>query len=158
MKPQRTASTSDEGDVRADAPLTLAFPNDFPSLAAARERVRRHLAALGVDERAVYAVDLVLEELAGNALRHGYDQGERGEIRVVLSMTPAEVLVGITDDARAFDPTLHPEPSPARTLQDAPSGGRGISMVRNSVRAMRYRREAGRNRLDIEVARAMDPG
>lgn len=30
-------------------------------------------------------------------------------------------------------------------------------MVRNRVRAMRYRREAGRNRLDIEVARGAHP-
>jgi anti-sigma regulatory factor (Ser/Thr protein kinase) len=116
--------------------------------------VRQHLHRNAVDDAAIYAIDFTLEELAGNTLRYGYETGGEGVIRVEIALAPSLVQLAITDDARPFDPTLHPEPSRPRTLGDAPIGGHGISMVRRLVRAMRYRHEAGRNRLEVDVARA----
>ncbi len=133
--------------------ITLAFPSDARSLAAARESVRRHLAEAGVDETAAYAVDLALEELAGNALRYGYDAGARGTIQVEIAVAPHAVAMSIADDARPFDPTTHPEPKRAGSLENAPTGGRGISMVRRVVRGMRYERTSDGNRVDLDVAR-----
>jgi anti-sigma regulatory factor (Ser/Thr protein kinase) len=138
---------------RAGPSLSLEFPNDAEALIAAREEVRRHLHDLPVDEAAIYAIDLTLEELCGNTLRYGYAEQTKGAIRVSLALAPDHVLVSIADDARAFDPTQHPEPERAPALRAAPLGGRGISMVRRMARAMRYRREAGVNRIEVEVPR-----
>lgn len=135
------------------APLAFTFTNDAALLHGVRDRVRAHLRSFGVDEAAIHAVDLTLEELAGNVIRHGYSRDRVGEIRVGVSLTPSVVRVTITDDARAFDPTAHPEPAPFRSVGDAPVGGRGISMVRKIASAMRYRFEGGRNQVEVEIAR-----
>jgi serine/threonine-protein kinase RsbW len=138
----------------ADGSFALEFRNDAAALVSVRDRVRDELAARGVDESAAYAVDLVLEELAGNALRYGYRELAEGSMRVDVSVEARCVRVVIEDDARPFDPTHHPEPAPAKQLRDAPIGGRGISMVRRVVSAMRYERREGHNVLEVEVPRA----
>jgi len=133
--------------------LSLAIASDPRALADAREDVAGRLAKLGVDERACHGVDLVLEELVGNVIRHGGAASEDRSIRVDFAVEPALVRVTIVDDGVAFDPTLHPEPRPPRSLSDAAVGGRGILMVCRLARSMRYAREAGRNRLEVELAR-----
>jgi serine/threonine-protein kinase RsbW len=150
--PTETGETVNE-ELSAEESLSLAFPSDAHSLAAAREQVRVHLHEIGVDEAAIYAVELTLEELAGNTLRYGYDDGATGSIRVEVSVEPIRVRVTIVDDGRPFDPTQYPEPARSSLLHSAPVGGRGISMVRRAVQALRYRREAGENLIEVDVAR-----
>jgi anti-sigma regulatory factor (Ser/Thr protein kinase) len=138
----------------SDAPFALAFPNDAASLAGARRKVQEHLEACGVDETALHAVDLVLEELGGNVLRYGYDGASGRPIHVEVWTAPGIVRVALTDDARPFDPTRHPEPARASSLREARIGGHGISLVRKFARSMRYRRDGEKNRIEVEVARS----
>jgi anti-sigma regulatory factor (Ser/Thr protein kinase) len=139
---------------RAAETLSLEFPGDVASLDGARDEIRRHLERAGVDETAAYAVDLVLEELVGNAIRYGYQAGARGSIQVEIHVVPRFVHVTVEDDGRPFDPTRHPEPKRPRNLVDASVGGRGIALVRRFARTLRYARASGRNRTVVDVARA----
>ncbi len=134
--------------------LERSLANDFAALSGVAGEVRAHLARHGVEERLVHAVDLALEELVGNTIRYGYDDGTAHRIRVRVSVAAEIVQVTIEDDARPFDPTRQPEPLPARSLQAAPTGGRGIAMVRRLVADMRYRRADGRNALELNLPRA----
>jgi anti-sigma regulatory factor (Ser/Thr protein kinase) len=152
---QEGSSVDDE--LRAEDTLALDLPNDAQSLVDARDRVRAHLHEMRVDEAAIYAADLTLEELVGNTLRYGYDAGARGRIRVRASLLEDCVRISIADDARAFDPTRHPEPPRPSKLHAAPIGGRGISMVRRAARSMTYRRESGENRIVVDIPRRNPP-
>ena len=135
------------------APLSLAIASDPRALAEARGRVAERLTELGLDGRARHGVDLVLEELVGNVIRHGGTAGGERSIRVDVALEQALVRVTIVDDGAEFDATRHPEPRPPRSLSGAAVGGRGILMVRRLARSMRYAREAGRNRLEVVLAR-----
>lgn len=132
--------------------LSLVIPAEHAALDRARERIRDHLRSSSVEEAPEYAVDLVLEELAGNAIRHGYE-GAPGELRIEVVSSDRAILVRLRDHARAFDPTRHPEPVRAGTLAELAPGGRGISMVRAVVSSIAYERADGENRLEVEVAR-----
>lgn len=136
-----------------DSTRSIAFKNEIAELASARRALRDFLRDHGAGEPAQYAVDLVLEELVGNTIRYGYEEGSQGrrEIRVELSVADGRISFESSDDARPFDPTIHPEPEAAPSVAAAPIGGLGISMVRRLVSAMSYRREGGRNRLSIEL-------
>lgn len=153
----REPSRADSAAAGFEHELALTFANRAAALAAAQESVRTQLRAWGVDERAVYGVALVLEELAGNALRYGYDAGAEGSLSVELAVSRTLVRVTLTDDGRPFDPTRAPDPERPRTVAEAPIGGRGIAMVRRVAGAMRYRRDAGWNRLEVDVPRTVAP-
>jgi serine/threonine-protein kinase RsbW len=156
-EPSRVDASSGDRNLSGDDSLSLIFANDHDALHSAREAVREYLLERGVDEAATYAVDLTLEELAGNTIRYGYDGEEKCAIRADVAVSRMSVRITLSDDARQFDPTLHPIPKPPRSLDEAPVGGRGISMVRRVVRAMRYRREAGRNCIEVDVSRVRLP-
>lgn len=136
--------------------LRFRIGNDAVQLNSLRASVRGHLEAHDVDGKAVYGVDLALEELAGNVLRYGYASGIAGELNIAVVTSPTSVAVTIEDNGRPFDPTCHPEPSRARSISESSIGGRGISMVRRSARSMTYCRESGVNRTVVEIARAVD--
>lgn len=148
----RPESERRQDHARVGRLLELELPSEAVALAAARQRVRADLGAAGVAEEALYAVDLVLEELIGNTIRYGYGDGEAGRIRVVLELGPRALTVTLIDDARPFDPTSRAAPAPPASLSEARIGGHGIAMVRGVARNWRYRRETGRNRSELELA------
>ena len=64
-----------------EAPLERRLRNDFGALAAVAREVREHLARNAAGKRVTHAVDLALEELVSNTIRHGYDGGQPGQMR-----------------------------------------------------------------------------
>lgn len=136
-------------------PTSLAVEclSDPAGLVATRETVHQWLGTCDVDSEARDAVDLALEELVGNTIRYGFEDGALHLIAVRIDVRPDALSVVLADDARPFDPTRHPEPPGAASLAEAPVGGRGIAMVRRVVRSWSYRREGGVNRLELEIVR-----
>jgi len=146
--PGRHAGLSD-----VDARLDRTLRNDLGELAAVARDVRAWLQQAGVAEPLSHAVDLALEELVGNTIRYGYDDGDVHRIRVQLELTADELRLTLEDDGRPFDPTRAPEPPRPRSLSEAPPGGRGIPMVRRLFHDMRYQRAPGANRLALSLPR-----
>lgn len=130
-----------------------SLTNDFGQLAEASREVRAHLDECGVAEELVHAVDLALEELVGNTIRHGCTPGHAHHIRLAVTVDTRAVRVTLRDDGLPFDPTRAPFPAPPTTVADTPIGGRGILMVRRLIDDMRYRREDGDNVLELTLPR-----
>jgi anti-sigma regulatory factor (Ser/Thr protein kinase) len=78
-----------------------------------------------------HRIDLCLTELATNVISYGYPDGRFGAIRVRFWRQADQILIRIDDDGIAFDPTSYAPPGLPSSLDDAPSGGRGIRLVRN---------------------------
>lgn len=138
--------------------LAVECQSDPAALVATRETVRQWLGTCDVDSGARDAVDLALEELVGNTIRYGFEEGALHRIAVRIDVRPDTLTVALADDARPFDPTRHPEPPGAASLAEAPVGGLGIAMVRRVVRSWSYRREGGANCLELEIARGAQRG
>ena len=138
--------------------LLIPLTADVAGLEIARLQAHQFLQNNGVDEHALAAVELVLEEAVTNIIRYGYEgQPPRAEppvIEIDLQIDLDEIQVLIVDDARAFDPldsggVLLPE-----TLDDAQVGGLGLLMIRNTASRMAYERRDGRNRFSMTIARS----
>jgi anti-sigma regulatory factor (Ser/Thr protein kinase) len=138
--------------------LLIPMTADIAGLEIARLQARQFLHNNGVDEHAVAAVELVLEEAVTNIIRYGYEgqlmRAEPAVIEIDLQIELDEVQVLIVDDAKPFDPldsggVLLPE-----TLDDAQVGGLGLLMIRNTATSMAYERREGRNRFSLTIARS----
>ncbi len=137
--------------------LLIPMTADVAGLEIARLQARQFLQNNAVDEHALAAVELVLEEAITNVIRYGYEGREPGGeppvIEIDLQIDMDEVHVLIVDDAKAFDPldsggVLLPE-----TLDDAQVGGLGLLMIRNTASSMAYERRDGHNRLLLTIER-----
>ena len=137
----------------ASEPLQLALATRLDALDPARQAVLDHLAPCGLNPRTVYAIELILEETFMNAMLHGFADAAPHRVDLRVEVRPDTVVLHFEDEGIEFDPTRAREPRLGQSLEEATPGGRGVVLVRRFARAVQYRREKGRNKLTIEVAR-----
>jgi anti-sigma regulatory factor (Ser/Thr protein kinase) len=95
------------------------------------------------------AIELVLEEVVTNAIRHGYPDGGEHELSVELCMEGDTVEIRLEDDGQPFDPTRAEPADTESSIEDRAIGGLGIHLVKSLVHEMSYARQQGRNVLTL---------
>lgn len=91
-----------------------------------------------------YHLHLVVEELAANAIRHGYKGEPSGWVRVRLRKHRDGAVVEIEDGAPRFDPFRDaPRPDTRADLDARGVGGLGVHLVRDVAERYAYARVAG---------------
>lgn len=97
----------------------------------------------------IHQVDLAIEEIGNNIVRHGFDGGP-GEIEITLTSESDAITIEISDDGRAFNPLEDaPIPDVEAALEDRPIGGLGVHLVLTMMDEMHYRRVNERNELTL---------
>jgi anti-sigma regulatory factor (Ser/Thr protein kinase) len=116
--------------------MRKSVPRRMESLAILVDFVREFLEAENLSEDAAFDMDLVLEELFTNLVRHG--RGE-GDIEVELSRAPGEVRITLrAAEASPFDPTAAPRVNVTLPLEQRRAGGLGIHFVHQLCNIFRY--------------------
>jgi anti-sigma regulatory factor (Ser/Thr protein kinase) len=115
------------------------------------ERVGAFLEENGVPPKTVYAVQLILEELITNVIRHAHDDCEVHDIGLRVAIETKQAVVEIEDDGRPFDPLAAPEADLHAPIQDRPIGRLGLHLVRRMADHMDYSRNGGRNRVRVQI-------
>ncbi|MFZ2267039.1 MAG: ATP-binding protein [Azonexus sp.] len=104
----------------------------------------RRAAALGVAEADIQRLQLVLEELFTNSIRHGYGAESDALIRVDLKREDNGPRLYFCDRAPLFDITAY-------TPATAPEiGGLGIPLIRGMSKAIRYTRRDSCNITELD--------
>jgi len=107
-------------------------------------------AALGDDLE--FRLNLALEELFTNAVRHGGCNGMADAASIRLQCEGPDVLVEYSDQGRPFDPADAPAPDLDSPLAERPAGGLGLHFVRQIARDFEYHRVGGRNRITMRLS------
>jgi serine/threonine-protein kinase RsbW len=136
-----------------NASFHQTIANDFAELKGLMEGATGFLESQGVDARAVYRINLALEEMVTNIIKYGYDAPGRRNIEVTLDVGAQEVAAVIIDDGHEFNPVLQERKPPADKLEDRDLGGLGIHLVKKLLDRIDYRREEERNILEIATRR-----
>ena len=90
-----------------------------------------------------FDLNLVLEELFVNAVRHGGCEGMEKAVHIRLEAAAGEVRVEFRDRGKAFDPTTTGPPDLSRI------GGLGIPLVRELMCDFHYQRSGEWNRITM---------
>jgi anti-sigma regulatory factor (Ser/Thr protein kinase) len=118
--------------------LVLALDDTMAAIEGARLEVTGHLAPLALSPAVINRLEVMLEELITNVVRHGFAEGAGYSILLAVEAGPGDVEITLEDDGRPFDPTGAPEPAAFTTLEAAPIGGLGLKAVRRWASAWRY--------------------
>jgi len=119
---------------------------ELERLAAATARFCREN-SLGAEVE--FDLNLALEELFANSVKHGGCQGMNGAVEIHLHRTGDGVRVEYADRGAPFDPGLVPPPDLTVPLQDRVPGGLGLHLVRQLMQTFEYRRANGWNRITM---------
>ena len=109
-----------------------------------------------VPEEICYQLQIALEELVVNVIKHGRCEPKKGAIRLAIKKQGAEVCAVLSDSGVGFNPLDAPPADLTRSLLDRPVGGLGIHLVRHLIPSIRYERRGSRNYLYL--TRPLKPG
>ena len=127
------------------------FPNQLADLSRVTQEAVRFMEQNGIGHRAIYLVNLAIEEMGTNILKYGYSDTAVHEVRLRLEIVPGALRLGLEDDGHEFNPLEAPEPNVNLPAAQRVPGGLGIRLVRKLVDQMTYERCGGRNRLTIKI-------
>ena len=138
------------------------------SQASELERLMGVITRLGtahhLPDKVVSDLNLALEEVFSNIIRHGYEGREDREVTIALHLAPEEITATVEDTGVPFNPLELPDPDLTVPLEERKVGGLGVYLVRQLMDEVDYRTEGGRNilrltkRIATRGSRASRPG
>jgi len=139
---------------------SLTVPGDLESLGSIADFIRKVSATAGLDKKTFYHLRLAVDEIATNAILHGYRKaGVAGDIKLTADIKDDTLTILLEDTAPAYDPLeTHTEAQDAldEALEERPVGGLGVYLAIKSVDHFQYERVHGRNR-NIFVMKRKQP-
>jgi anti-sigma regulatory factor (Ser/Thr protein kinase) len=108
---------------------------------------------LGLTEKRLLEVELVLEEVLVNIIKYAYSSGPSGWIDLNLSYKPSGSLqLEIRDQGEPFNLLERADPDLETRLMERPVGGLGIFFIKQLTDTISWRRENDENCLIITFA------
>ena len=112
------------------------------------EAVQKFCIEKGCDSRSSYFSGLALEEMAGNIVRHGFENDDKKHsIDVRVSYKPGTVILRLRDDCMAFDPLSRSKIDDGEDV----TKNIGIHMIIRIAKNVQYQNMFGLNVLTITI-------
>lgn len=117
---------------------TLRIEALVDNLGEIRHFVRETAIAMGASADTVASLVLASDEVATNAIVHGY-RGDAGTIELEIERQGENLVVRVRDQAPTFDLSSVPAPDLSLPLELRPIGGLGIFLAREVVDQVSHR-------------------
>ena len=121
----------------------MRFAGTLQNLSAIRDYMQSACKASGVGERDCFDLQLAVDEIATNIIKHGYRDRIAGPIDVDLCFDAQEIIITIGDAAAVFDPASVKPPDLESDWEERAVGGLGWHLVRRVVDDVRHRERDG---------------
>lgn len=103
----------------------------------------------GVPAAVAMAVNLALEEAFVNIVHYAFNGEETHKVGFLFQGDQEQLLITITDQGRAFDPTQSKAPDTSLPASERPIGGLGILMINKIMDRVEYKRRDDTNELTL---------
>ncbi|MFO7536635.1 MAG: ATP-binding protein [Chloroflexota bacterium] len=123
---------------------TITIAGRYEQVKKACQFVARGAAAAGLDEQAVFHIELCCDEACTNIIEHAYGGEDIGEITVSYQAEDDSFVITIYDNGRSFQPesVLPPKSvrvqDPQETAENLQIGGLGIHFMRQLMDEIQF--------------------
>jgi serine/threonine-protein kinase RsbW len=126
---------------------SLRIPATIGALTDVGVFVTRAAREAGLDSQAAYSLRLAVDEIATNAVVHGYRRaGQEGELVITAEVTVEAVVITLQDSSPPYDPRQTPPPDVLdQPLDKRPEGGLGVYLALQNVDGFDYAYQNGLN-------------
>ena len=133
--------------------FSRTITNELHSLESLMHAITNFLEDNGVDAPAVYRINLAMEEMITNVIKYGYTDYETHDIDITVDILEEQIVAVIEERGKPFNPLeAKPAPEPG-SVEESQVGGLGIHLIRKMLDTLDYRRDAGKNVLEIRARR-----
>ena len=136
-----------------DAPKQLVIRGVFSEIARIPSWIENLATRFSIPADLQNSINLCLEEVVSNVIRHGYC-GEADRSVLVRFSNPRKnyFVFTVEDEAPHFNPLIAPELSELNPREDIRIGGQGIRLLRRFTNALEYEQMPNGNRLSMEFS------
>lgn len=114
------------------------------------------VAEAAIDERTGFTINLVVEELFTNMVRHNTGGGE--VIDLSIACDGGHLRIELVDaDVEPFDPAGVPAPPVTAAIGERRPGGLGLHLVQAMVDELSYEYEPETRRMRVSVTKQLEP-
>ena len=107
------------------------FIGKFSNLENICEFVTKEAEIAGLNEDAIYAVQLAVDEACSNIIEHAYQDEADGKIVCDCNIVDDGLEIILKDRGKPFDPESVPEPKIGVPLKELKLRGAGLYLIRN---------------------------
>ena len=137
------------------ATASRGFAREVASLGEIFDFLGEELSDLPDNERLIIQVNLVVEELFTNFVRHNVGGGD--QIIINLERTADNLHLELIDeDVEHFDPNSVDDPHVEAGIDDRKAGGLGIHLVTTMVDELNYDYDPETRRMRISVSKTLE--
>jgi serine/threonine-protein kinase RsbW len=130
--------------------ISFELKNNLSELDTLEEKLNQFCSRIGLVNRCLCEINLVLEELFTNTISYGYDDEAEHWITFKLSYQNGTIRVEIEDDGAPFNPIEAKEPDIECALEERRIGGLGIHLTKKIMDEMVHRRIGDKNILILK--------
>jgi anti-sigma regulatory factor (Ser/Thr protein kinase) len=127
----------------------LTVDGRFENLASIADFVIEAARASGLSERAIFDVQMAVDEACTNVIQHSYGGEGKGEIALRCALVNSDFVVTIRDHGRPFDPECVPAPDLTCGLAERREGMLGLYIMRQLMDEVCFRFDAEGNELTM---------
>ncbi len=103
----------------------------------------------GIDGKRSFLAALFVEEMAGNVIEHGFDDGKKHHLETVIAIDGEDVIIHLRDDCRKFD--LKEKAKKWKLDPEHPEENIGIRMVLGMAKDVSYASAINTNNVIIKI-------
>ncbi len=122
-----TISLEREGSIslERDGVVALTIPARPEFIALGRLALTGLARTRALSQEVVADIKLALTEACSNSVRHAYDEGRLGVVRIRYELSPDKIVIEVDDEGSGFDPETI-----AQAQEELDEGGLGIAIIR----------------------------
>ena len=128
---------------------SITLPNNIEEIPQLNIFIDEVCEAAGLDMSDTMSINLALEEAVVNVMDYAYPANSPGEVTIEAEADDERMKFVITDHGIPFDPTAKAEVDTTLSLEERPTGGLGIHLVRQIMDSINYERENDKNVLTL---------
>ncbi|MCS7010529.1 MAG: ATP-binding protein [Anaerolineales bacterium] len=117
---------------------TLTIPARFDQLERVRQFVVQAAYEAGLNEKAVAAVEMAVDEACSNIIEHAYRGIAGGQIECTCDINERSLTVVLRDYGHPFDIANVPPPDLTNDLKRRRVGGLGVFLMRKLMDEVKY--------------------
>ena len=143
------------GGIREVTTVSGEFRREIEAIGEVFAFLEAFADAQEIDEKTTFCINLVVEELFTNMVRHNEGGGDR--ITVSVEHLDDRIHLELLDiDVEPFDPKTAETPPVDAGIEERRPGGLGIYLVRKMVDDLNYDYEAEDRRMRITVTKTLE--
>lgn len=108
----------------------LTVPGRYDEIKNICQFVTQGAEESGLDETAVFHIELACDEACTNVIEHAYGGEGSGKIKVSWQVKGTMFVITVNDNGRRFEPDQIPTPPTTDNIENVKIGGLGIHFMR----------------------------